>query len=270
MPKTREQLIEEAERLLLDGIPRSQKQVFDAITKLLTEFDRTQGKIVFNSETTRLINEASKRIYKALNQAGYDSRVKQYLKDFNKIKEATIAEQKILNRITVSPRNLTNIQRSAIQQTTNILLGNGLDANLVQPVKDVLLRSATSGMTIAQAELQLRETILGNPERLGKLGRYVTQISRDSISQYDGMMQERIAKDYDLDGVSYEGSIIKDSREQCIRWAGMGEIPVADLAKEIDWAYANGSGMIPGTTKDNFMIYKGGYSCRHSCTAIRL
>lgn len=270
MPKTREQIIEDSERLLLGGIPKSQKGVFDAITKLLTEFDVKGGKIQFNSDTVKLINAAAKEIYTALNKSGYDSRVKQYLKNFDDIKEAAITEQKIRNRITVAPRNLNNIQKSALQQTTNILLGNGLDANLVQPVKDVLLRSATSGMTIAQAEIQLRETILGNPERLGKLDRYVTQVSRDSISQFDGMMQERIAKDYDLDGVSYEGSIIKDSREQCKRWATMGEIPIKDLPKEIEWAYANGSGMIPGTTKDNFCINRGGFSCRHFATAILL
>lgn len=268
--KTREQLIEEAERILLGDVNKSQKQVLEALTKLLTEFDRQGGKIQFNAETTRLINQASKRIYEALNKSGYDSRVKQYLKDFDKIKEASIAEQKIVNRITVSPRNLTNIQRSAIQQTTNILLGNGLDANMVQPVKDILLRSATSGMTIAQAELQLRETVLGNEERLGKLERYVTQMARDSISQYDGMMQQRIATEYELDGISYEGSIIRDSREQCIRWAGMGEIAVVDLENEIEWAYSNGSGMIPGTTKENFCINRGGFNCRHFATAIRL
>lgn len=267
---TREQIIVDAERILLDGVPKSQKQVFDAITKLLTEFDRKGGKIQFNAETTKLINEATKRIYAALNKSGYDSRVAQYLKDFDKIREQAIIEQKIINRLTVSPRNLTNIQKSAIMQTKNILLGNGLDAKMIQPIKDVLLASATSGMTIAQAEVQLRETIIGNPEIIGKLERHVTQYSRDAISQYDGMMQERIAKDYDLDGISYEGSIIRDSREQCRRWAAMGELPVKDLEKEIEWAYSNGSGMIQGTTKDNFMIYRGGYNCRHFATAIRL
>lgn len=268
--KTRQQIIDDAEADLVGSVPKTQKQVFDAITKLLTEFDRSGGKIQFNSETVKLINEASERIYKALSKSGYDSRVKQYLKDFDKIKLSAIAEQKVSNRITVAPRNLNNIQRSAIQQTTNILLGNGLDTNLIQPVKDILLQATSTGMTIAQAEVQLRETIMGNPERLSKFERYVTQISRDSISQYDGMMQQRIALDYELDGISYEGSIIKDSRAQCKRWVEMGEIPIAELTEEIKWAYDNGSGMIPKTTKDNFMLYRGGYNCRHTATAVRL
>lgn len=268
--KTREQLLEEAEQILLRDVDKSQEEVFQALTRLLTEFDKQGGKIQFNSETVRLINDASKRIYASLNKSGYDSRVKLYLKDFDKIKLATVSEQKLINGIDVGVRSLNNIQKSAIEQTTNILLGNGLDANLTQPVKDILLKSATSGMTTAQAELQLREVVLSDPERLGKLEKHVTQVSRDAVSQYDGMMQERIAKDYDLDGVSYEGSIIRDSRAQCKRWADIGELAIADLDKEIAWAYNNGSGMIPGTTKDNFMINRGGYNCRHTCTAIRL
>lgn len=266
----RHEIIDDAERTLLEGIPKSQKEVYAAISKLLLDFPREGGKIKFDAETTKLINDATKEIYKALNKSGYDSRVKMYLKDFDKIKQATIIEQKAVNNLNVATRNLNNIQRSAIQQTTNILVGNGLDANLIQPVKDVLLRSATSGMTIAQAETQLREVILGDAERLGKLERYATQVSRDSISQYDGMMQSRIAKDYELDGVSYEGSLIKDSRPQCIRWADKGELAVADLAEEIKWANNNGSGMIPNTTPDTFVIYRGGFNCRHFATAIRL
>lgn len=267
---TREEIIEDSETLLVENIPKSQKEVFSEIQTLLKEFPREGGKMKFNSETTKLINQATQRIYKALNKSGYDSRVQQYLKSFDALKESAIAEQKIKNRIDVSPRNLTNIQRSAIQQTANMLLGNGLDARLIQPVKDVLMQSATSGMTIAQAEVQLRQTILGNKETLGKFDRYITQISRDAISQYDGMMQSRIAVEYELDGVSYEGSIIRDSRAQCKRWVEMGEIPINDLTKEIEWANKNGSGMIPKTTKDNFLINRGGFNCRHTATAIRL
>lgn len=266
---SRQRILDDAEELLKSDITKTNRIVYEALISFL-KFDTQGGKIVFDAKTIELINKAEKQIKKALNKAGYESRVAQYLKDFDKIKAATVAEQKKVNRIDVSQRLVTNIQKSAIQQTTNILLGNGLDANFIQPIKDVLLSAASSGMTIPQAELQLRKVIIGDAERFGKLERYVTQISRDAISQYDGMMQSRIAKEYDLDGISYEGSIIKDSRPQCKRWVEIGEIPIKDLKKEIEWANANGSGMIPNTTPDTFTIYRGGYNCRHTATAIRL
>lgn len=80
--KSRQQIIEDAEKRLLQGVPKSKNQVFDALTKLLTEFDRQGGRIQFSNETLNLINDATERIYAALNKSGYDSRVKQYLKDF--------------------------------------------------------------------------------------------------------------------------------------------------------------------------------------------
>lgn len=266
---TRSKLTDEAEQELLEGFSLINRELYQRLIKHLQRFDTQGGRLVLNADTINQINEAERVILTALNKSGYDSRVKNYLKDFDKIKEATITEQKKVNGITVGTRTLNNIQKSAIQQTTNILLGNGLDFNLTQPVKDILLESATSGMTIPQAEKQLRDLIISDSERLGKLERYVTQIARDSISQFDGMMQGRIAKDFELDCISYEGSIIKDSREQCRRWAAMGEIKISELTSEIEWAFNNGSGMVEGTTKDNFYIYRGGWSCRHTCTAVR-
>lgn len=266
----RSKIIDQAEQTLNTGIIESEKRILKDLIKLLQDFDKSGGRLVFNSDTIKLINQAEFDILNALNKSGYNSRVKQYLKDFDKIKQATILQQKGLNNIDVSVRLLNNIQKGAIQQTTNALLGNGLNSALVQPVKNILMESATSGMTIPQAESQLRQIIMGDPERLGKLEKHVTQISRDAVSQYDGMMQSRIAKEYDLDGISYEGSLIKDSRPQCVRWATMGELPVKDLKEEIKWAENNGSGMIPNTTPDNFCIYRGGFNCRHTATAIRL
>lgn len=271
--KTRQQIIDEAERLLISGVPKSKKQVLDALTKLLTEFDRKGGKIQFNAETTRLINEATNRIYKALNKSGYDSRVKQYLKDFDKIKLASIAEQKSVNGINVSEARLNNLQRSVLQQTQNILLGNGLEFNLVQPIKDVLIRAASSGMTIAQAELQLRNEVNA------KLQPFAELRARQAILSYDGMIQSRIQKEFDLNGYSYEGSIIKTSAAQCVKWVEMGEIPIAEIDKELKWARDNEgkeidghkvAALIKGTTKENFAINRGHYGCRHSVTAIRL
>ncbi len=267
---TRQTIIDDAEAILNQNIKGTQRIVFARVVKLLRRFDTTGGKLKFTNAELNLINEVQDEILRALNVAKYDSRVNKYLKDFDRISTETIDEQRKINGLTVRKRPINAIQKSAIQQTTNQLLGNGLDVALIQPVKDVLLASASSGMTIAQAELQLRTTILGNKQRLGHLERYVTQISRDSISQFDGMLQGRIQEELDLDGYSYEGSLIKDSRPQCIKWVGLGELPIKDLPALIQEAFTSGSGMIPGTTAVNFAAFRGGFNCRHFATAIRL
>lgn len=267
---SRFKIIDDAEEVLTADINATQRKVFEELKQMLRRFDTQGGKIKLTTQELNLINDAEDTIRKALNSARYNSRVNKYLKDFDRLTQEVIDEQRRVNGVDIKKRPLNAVQKSAIKQTINNLLGNGLDANLIQPVKDILLKSASAGMSIAEAELQLRLVILGDSERLGKLERYVTQIARDAISQYDGMLQSLIQKELELDGYSYEGSIIRDSRSQCRRWVDIGEIPIAELKKEIAWAYANGSGMIPGTTPDNFAIYRGGYNCRHFATAIRL
>lgn len=269
----RSKIIDQAEQTLNTGIIESEKRILKDLIKLLQDFDKSGGRLVFNSDTIKLINQAEFDILNALNKSGYNSRVKQYLKDFDKIKQATILQQKELNNIDVSVRLLNNIQKGAIQQTTNALLGSGLNFNVIQPVKDILLESASSGMTIPQATLQLREVVQG------RLQSYAETHAKQAILSYDGMIQSRIQKEYELDGYSYEGSLIQNSSGQCAKWTEMGEIPIADIEKELAWARAkegstyNGykvAKLIEGTNKENFAINRGHWGCRHTVTAIRL
>lgn len=128
-------------------------------------------------------------------------------------------------------------------------------------------------MTIAQAELQLRNSVTGT------LQSYAETHAKQAILSYDGMMQSRIQKEYELDGYSYEGSLIKNSSGQCAKWVEMGEIPIKDIEKELEWArakegsYYNGfrvAKLIEGTNKENFPMNRGHWGCRHSVTAVRL
>ena len=89
------------------------------------------------------------------------------------------------------------------------------------------------------------------------------------------MLNKTIAYKYGATALQYVGiegdkSISADSRPQCIRWVNKGVLQFSELASEIEWAFANGSGMIPGTIIDNFMVNRGGWNCRHIAVAILL
>jgi len=105
---------------------------------------------------------------------------------------------------------------------------------------------------------------------MGQLKKYVSQVSRDALNQFDGQVNSRIAEEFGLNAFRYVGSIIEDSRPQCVRWVGKEVLLLDELSNEISWAYSNGTGMIPGTTRDNFAVYRGGYNCRHSAIPFKL
>ena len=77
-----------------------------------------------------------------------------------------------------------------------------------------------------------------------------------------------VRKEFDLNGFKYIGSLVKDSRPQCIKWKRMKEIPMSILTQEL--ANPTNRGQIPGTTKDNFATYRGGYNCQHQAVATRI
>lgn len=267
--KKRFSIINNAEAELSKNLSSTQSDIYVEIVKILDSFSTLSGNLIYDRQAINLINQAEQQIRIAINKSDYPERVKDYLLNFDKIREQNILVQKSLNKIDITSVGLTSLQQSAVQLTTNSLVGNGLDVNFIQPVKDALFQHVVAGASIADTEIALRNLIKGD-ETLGLFQRYVTQISRDSISQYDGLIQSRIMNEFDLDGYSYEGSIIHDSRAQCRRWVEMGEIKFEDLEAELNWAYSNGSGMIPNTTKDTFPINRGGYNCRHFATAIRI
>lgn len=266
--KKRFQILDDSEKILAN-LTSTQSEIYNEIEKVLDRF-ATRGYMVYDREAIRMVNELEGTIRRAINKTDYRERVQDYLSNFDKIKQVNEQIQKSVNKLNVAPA-LTNLQKGAMQQTVNNLLGTGLDVNFIQPVKDAIFQHVVAGASVADTQLALKEIIKGSPEKLGRLDRYVTQISRDALHQYDGLIQQRIAVEFELDAYSYEGSIIKDSRAQCKKWVEDlgGVIRFDQLEKEIDWAYENGSGMIPGTTKDNFAVNRGGYSCRHTCTAIR-
>ncbi|MFN9108950.1 MAG: hypothetical protein ACK5XN_02555, partial [Bacteroidota bacterium] len=111
---------------------------------------------------------------------------------------------------------------------------------------------------------------VGTPELNGLYSRYVKQVSRDALGQFDGQINAKIADEFGLDAFRYVGSIIDDSRSQCVRWVGKRILEKSEMQSEINWANNNGSGMIPGTTPENFLVYRGGYNCRHRAIPFKL
>jgi hypothetical protein len=137
-------------------------------------------------------------------------------------------------------------------------------------LRQELFKNIVAGTNSIDVEKAIRDFISGQGDKAGNLKRYVTQVSRDALNQYDGTINSRIAEEFGLDAFQYVGSLIEDSRPQCVRWTGKGVILKDQLEKEIGWAFTNGSGMIPGTNSENFAVFRGGYNCRHSAIPFKL
>jgi hypothetical protein len=268
--KDKEVLI--AENDLVDNFDNIEKKIFDAVKGKINQMNIEGGKILFDDTNTAIVNEIDAVIQNALQGSNYPTQVKEFLRSFETIKQFNFDAQKSVNDISETELSdlIDPIQKANVEQTLNGLTGTGVSTNFIQPVREGIYKNIVAGTTISDMEVFLSNYILSNPERMSQLKRYVTQVSRDSLNQFDGQVNSHIAETFGLDAFRYVGSLIDDSRPQCVRWVGKNVLLASELQKEINWAYDNGTGMIPGTTPNNFAVFRGGYNCRHSAIPFKL
>jgi len=258
------------ESKLIQSVKTSSEAVYTLLENLLLGLSSSNGTLSLDESSKKFLLSLNDKIYNSLMTSGYKNSVAKFVRSFSEIDANLVDLHQEASGIKVNLSKLSDIQKAEIQNTVDRLLGNSIDVNFVEPVKESLYRHVAHGGSLTDAKKILKKYLISTPENSTKLERYVSQVSMDSISQYEGAMQQKIAEVYELNAVMYVGSVIKDSRAQCKKWVSMGTIRNEDLKKEIDWAYKNGSGMISGTTPETFCIYRGGYNCRHSAIPVLL
>lgn len=264
--------IDTAESKLLEQLGPTEKLIFADIKKLIDKFNVSGGKIEFNDANVELVNQINQTIVDAIQKSKMPASIRQYLRDFDTIKEYNVDVHSKLNGLSTNElEDLINpIQRAMVQQTLDGLTGAGVDTNFIEPVKQGIYKNIVGGATRSDLENFLTAYVVGTPELNGLYSRYVKQVSRDALGQFDGQINAKIADEFGLDAFRYVGSIIDDSRPQCVRWVGKRVLEKSEMNSEISWANNNGSGMIPGTNPDNFLVYRGGYNCRHRAIPFKL
>jgi hypothetical protein len=232
--------------------------------------NRSGENLIFDETNIDLLNEIDERIVKQLQ--GWGGNVKEYLRNFETIKQFNFDAQKSVNDLSQKElEDLVNpIQKALTQQTIDGLTGSGVNSQFIEPVKQGIFKNLVAGSTISDLENALRTWTTTTQAGNSLLRRYVTQVSRDALNQFDGQVNSAIAQEFELDAFRYVGSLIDDSRPQCIRWAGRGVVLKEQLEEEISWAFSNGTGMIPGTNKETFATFRGGYNCRHSAIPFKM
>lgn len=252
----------------LSGLDDYSKEFFDLLKKEINKLDTKGGKIDRTSEANKkIIKSISIKINDALSKTAYKKNVIALLENFNTIATNTANAAQIVNNIKVSESLLTTAQRNSRDNAVEKLLGQGLNANFVNPIVEIVNKQVNLGGNLQDLITELDEVI--NPaQKLGILSSYATRMGRDVLFQMQGEINQAIANEYDLDAFAYIGTEIEDTRAQCTRWLDKEVLKIDELQDEIDWAYKNGSGMIEGTTPSTFAIDRGGYNCRHAAIPV--
>jgi hypothetical protein len=251
--------------------PKFVKQVVDWVEKFRT----TSGNLVRSKDNLARLGSFKTAINRFLEKAGYNVMVSGFLENFDEIGANTQLVQQELNGLEITKSFLNPFKRYAVNNVIAAMQGQGLNTDLINPLKNELLIAVNQGSSIKDVVESVAGQLTTTEARQGVLKRISLQASRDALLQYDGIVNEAVRKSYKMDALLYVGSIVKDSRAQCERWVNetkngkVGLILFEDLQSEINWAEDNGTGMIPNTTPENFCQNRGGYNCRHIAYPIR-
>lgn len=265
-PEPKLVFIDDAVSELLRHTGLLQEKVFERLVKYLGDFDVINGKYADNSRAIKLLNELDSEIRDIINKSKYKNDVMNFVRSYDEIEKFNRDAQKTLNKIEVGKKLLTDKKEFQTKLSVDTLLGSGVDDAFSKPLTKALTQNIILGSSVTAVKDYLHGYILGDEEKQGVLSRYSGTYARDLVASYDGIVNQTIQQDFDLDAFLYVGSLVKDSRPQCVRWVNEfnGELLLADLPDEIDWAFSNGSGMKPETTAETFAVYRGGWNCRHS------
>ncbi len=214
-----------------------------------------------------------------INSPQYNKTINDYLLDFEKVKAKSHELHTELNGIVdyaKADAELAPKQRYIMDKVIYELKQGGIKSLFVEPTKQILLNAITFGRSITQVRQEVNKLYAESTDlHTGRINSYIGQIARDAIYTYNGAINETIANAYGLDGIAYVGGVVADSRPFCIHYHG-AEIAKKDLNGILTRYLGSeslSSGMYKVSVSDyeaNFLIYRGGWNCRHIAIPIRL
>jgi hypothetical protein len=151
------------------------------------------------------------------------------------------------------------------------LLEAGVDTNFTQKILEVLNSSVVSSGDIDDLIAELEQFITGGSEGVGALQRYVSQVSSDSLTQFNATYNQTITQDLGIEFYKYTGTKISDTRAFCVDFMQQyfHKKEVEKLGEAINPLTNKGltpqqlKGRINGTNKSSIFINRGGWNCRH-------
>lgn len=255
-------VLEELNKML----PKANSELMDLFTELYYDLDKSNSTTIDASvDNLNKINKFRSRIEKVLDEGSYSDAVTGYLQGYTaSSKYINQYFGSIVNSFKANDQLYKAILQSNINSTSTSLLDSGVSANFTDPILDILRKNVTSGSNKADFIKTLEANL---DDETGILSRYVKQVASDSITQFNSNYIGTISNDLGLKYYYYKGTKIADTRPFCARAAGKYFTEAQLKAYVQQQAATNGgkgwAGMVKGENWSNFMIYRGGYSCRH-------
>jgi hypothetical protein len=239
-----------------------QNTFYNRLVTILKDLEiDSEGYIKQSAANRTILNQAESAIDELLPGTSYTDTVSRTLESINTVNSLNANYFGEVSESFNENRNfIKSLQTRTIESIETNLLGDGLKAQIKNPLAEILSNNINSGGQFSGFLEQVRSFIKGTPDLDGRLISYSRGYLRDTLFQYSRSYQEAMTADLKLDFYSYSGGLMDNSRQFCIERSGNYY-----HRKEIEsWASENWKGKYRGTTSSSIFTYCGGYSCTHS------
>lgn len=275
--------IDSAEEYILEAVGISKKierEYWEIILDQLSKLDSEAGILLFGKKSADVINDTMFAIRKAIEKGGYRNDLSKVLKQIGSVDAAGLKVIEALNDRSINISTVLDRDFLGNEIVERLASPDAFKVNIENDIRRIIAKNIYFQSPIKTLKEELNESVISSSSAGGTLSRYVRQIATDTMYQYKGEVNRKIQEKYNLDAISYLGSIIGTSRPQCIRWVNekkgillkekQEDSTFGYLPDEVKWAKNNGKGYgekgkpyYLNLTVDNFTVIRGGYGCRH-------
>ena len=263
-----------------ERIIKASNKATDALVKNLSAYmdklPTNGGKFNKGKDLSRLIANLGNEIDRIVAKSGYPETVVSVARSLDDIQgEAGILLKKYNKGIPwdadIKKLGIDKMKEEASNNLVERLTNTEYTSNIRDPLRQALYQNISGGASVTETRDFLKRMLLaGDADKYAPMARWSGQLTLDTLLGYDGQIYDRFTTTYEVNKYAYIGSLLTDSRPQCVRWINKfnGMIPADKLQSEITWAQTNGSGMKRYTTVATFCTDRGGYHCRHKSIPI--
>jgi hypothetical protein len=256
------------EKRVIAVVPDLEDYAYSALIEWISEnLDTSRGNLIASEETVAILNDFDNSFLRVLNgMREYKGAVSSLIKDLPKISNAMQAFQEKVNGISWAAAEVGPVQKLVVNEIINAYTDNGMNAEFVQPVRDLLYQNIVAGTSVKETKAILKDYVKSD-DAPSKLSRYITQTSQQAVDSYSGAINKKLMDTFKYPYLQMSGSLIKTSAPQCVK--GIKEFDgLIDVAtwENVIKPLAEKNGLIAGTNFKNLPFNKLHWGCRHEFT----
>lgn len=259
----------EAIDYLKQQVGKMNKAAYDVLMRTIENtFDISAGNIQAGAGFVNQLNKLTAKVIDLLQtNPSFSGNVGRFVKRLNPVSEAITDYQKTANGISVP--DMITTKKIITDEIIDKMLNNGLNQSFVQPMRDLIYRNVTGGLSLADARIQIKNFI--GTDTTSKLGSYLEQTAIQATDAYSGAINTKLLETFSYDGLLITGSLIDNSSPQC-RFAieDLGGKITRENWPKVEEIGKKQSGWIKNTTFDNLPTNRLHWGCRHSFYPIKL